>query len=108
MSAPLDLSSDRSGEQTVLRVSGEVDYTNVGRFAEALAGSQADAGAVVLDLRGVEFLDSMGLGAILEALLRAQERGKKLAIMCGPAVERVLEAAGLRDRVPIERLNGGA
>jgi anti-sigma B factor antagonist len=80
-------------------VRGEVDVEAVPLLSEALEAAIRDsAGAFVIDLVDVEFLDSSGLGALMRgrALLGREERS--LAIVCpaGP-VRRLFEVVGVAD-----------
>jgi anti-anti-sigma factor len=60
---------------------------------------------VVVDLGGVTFMDSTGLGVIVEANQRARREGVKLEILPGPrAVQQVFAVSGLLEALPfIER-----
>jgi anti-anti-sigma factor len=54
------------------------------------------AGEVVLDLRGVVFMDSAGLHVLLGAHRRLTRASRSLAVLCdGGPVRRVIELAGL-------------
>jgi anti-sigma B factor antagonist len=84
-------------ESAGLAISGEVDVAAVPALEEALdAAIEASTGAFVIDLSGVQFMDSSGLLAILNArgLLAAGDR--ELAVVCpeGP-VRQLLEVAGV-------------
>lgn len=65
MTSPLKLTTRDMDGQTVLAAAGEIDMSNAADFRGALdqAGS-ADTGFVV-DLTGVDYLDSAGLTALL-------------------------------------------
>ena len=69
------------------------------RLAE-LAGETARE--VILDLSGVTFIDSVGLGVVLKAAGRFHRQGKRLLIVApdGPA-QRILEFAGVTSRIPV-------
>ncbi len=86
----LTLSTRTEREHTVLAVSGEVDvYTAPAlrdRIADLLDGGQH---RLVIDLAGVEFLDSTGLGVLVAGLNRAREVGGSLSLVCPQ--ERVLK-----------------
>ena len=103
MTQLLDVVSRTSGDTVVVSVAGEVDYTGVASLAGALADGQSAAAVVVLDTRGVEFIDSMGIGVMLEAHGRAQAQGTQFRIVPGAAVLRVITAAGLDGRLAMER-----
>ena len=80
-------------------VHGEVDVSTVPALVEALdAAIRASAGAFVIDLCEVGFLDSTGLSALMRAraLLGRDERA--LAVICPPGpVRRLFEVAGVSD-----------
>ena len=76
---------------------GELDIATTPE-AEAELRAQEDHGAqvIILDLRGLTFMDSTGLRLLVAADSRAREGGHRLAIVRGPeAVHRVLEITGL-------------
>lgn len=96
--------SEREG-WTVVAVVGELDVATAPRLRQELhrvvgAGSAPDAGpAVVLDLAGVDFLDSTGLGVIIGILKRVRTQGGDLRLAAAPhRVTRVFEVTRL-DRV---------
>jgi anti-anti-sigma factor len=101
---PLRIQTERrpvdGGEVAVVRVDGEVDLANAEELAGALraGGDGADRG-IVLDLREVPFMDSTGLKVILIA---SRDLDPTLAVVCGTgsAVRRLLDLAGVADRVP--------
>jgi anti-sigma B factor antagonist len=86
----LTLNTRDEAGHTVLAVSGEVDvYTAPAlrdRIADLLDSGQHQ---LVIDLGGVEFLDSTGLGVLVAGLNRAREVGGSLALVCPQ--ERVLK-----------------
>jgi anti-anti-sigma factor len=68
----------------VLALSGELDIESVPTLTAAIDRVLADAPAtVVLDLPGLEFLDSTGLRAILEAHERLETNGAQLVLTQG-------------------------
>jgi len=67
----------------VLLVEGQVDVATAPRLRQALTEAQYGGGQqVALDLDGVEFLDSFGLGVIVGGLKRAGSHGGRLVIVC--------------------------
>ena len=78
-------------------VHGEVDVAAVPALERALeAAIETTSGGFVVDLSGVEFMDSSGLLALLNArgLLAREERG--LAVVCPASpVRHLLEVAGV-------------
>jgi anti-sigma B factor antagonist len=79
-----------------LRVSGELDIATAPQLVHALGCAQVDAALVILDLRGLEFMDSCGVHLIVAASGRAREAGGRLVVVRGPVqVERILALVGL-------------
>ena len=78
-------------------LTGELDIATHGEAEAKLRQAQeSGASVIVLDLRGLSFMDSTGLRLLVQADLRAREAGQRLAIVRGPdAVHRVLEITGL-------------
>ena len=59
--------------------------------------------AVTLDLSGVTFIDSVGIGVIMRLVHESEVRGITLRLVPGPRqVQRVFEVAGLTDALPFE------
>ena len=56
-----------------------------------------------LDLRGLDFIDSTGMGVILRLHHEARGRGVQLRLRRGPSVvHRVFEKTGLADALPFD------
>lgn len=67
----------------MLAVSGQVDVATAPKLRQALTEAQYGGGRqVALDLDGVEFLDSFGLGVIVGGLKRAGSHGGHLVLVC--------------------------
>ena len=94
----LEINVDVSDGHTVCRPVGELDAFTVSQFREALS----DIGGptqLLIDLSGVPFLDSAGLGALIGGVRRAREVGGDVAVYgARPAVARLLHTTGF-DRV---------
>jgi anti-sigma B factor antagonist len=95
----VDVDPDR--ERVVVMPAGEIDVATIGRLRDQVQELlDAGFGALVLDLRRVDFLDSTGLRYVLE-LARMGRDGLDFAVIPGPpAVQRVFEVAGVDDLVP--------
>lgn len=73
---------------------GELDILGAPHLAEAMPSRGTTP--VTIDLAGVEFMDSTGLRALLEARTAAAEAGRPFALARpSPAVLRVLELVDL-------------
>jgi anti-sigma B factor antagonist len=86
---------------TCLSAAGELDASNTEPLRSALAAaidtSAADAtGPIILDLTGLSFIDSEGLGTLISGQKRARERGCRLCIVVShPRIRRVFQLIGL-------------
>ena len=97
MATPLELST-RPGPDgiPVVTVAGEIDMSNADRFRDALGlAAAADGGSFVVDLTGVEYLDSAGVHALFEHAAR-------IRLVAGPLLEPVLTVSGLADITSVE------
>lgn len=96
----LVVESTTQGSDVVLTVSGEIDLFTAPKLRERLTGA-IDEGAsrIIVDLEGVGFMDSTGLGSLVGGLKRIKERGGTMTLVCtNRAVLRILSITGL-DRV---------
>ena len=86
------------GACPVLAVRGELDVNGGPKLREALLEALGGEGGrrVVVDLEGVDFVDSAGLGVLVGGLKRARTTGGDLVLVCtGMSVLKVLEITGL-------------
>lgn len=82
---------------TVIAVNGKIVMENVPAFRQAFQEVNTDG--VVFDLSGVTYVDSAGIGALVNAHVACANRGKKMAI--AGAQERIKRLMNLTqvDRV---------
>ena len=65
---PFSLRTEEKDGATVVHLEGELDLAGVPKLREALHSAQhADRSQIVVDLRGLTFLDSTGLGVLIAA-----------------------------------------
>jgi anti-sigma B factor antagonist len=88
---------DRAG--TTIFLEGEFDLTGTDRFwavlSEALAASPR---SIILNARGLTFIDSSGLQALLQARAAATDAGVALLVSePSPALRRIAEIMGVED-----------
>lgn len=74
----------------LVRAPGVLDILSVAGLRTELtaAAAASDGGCVVLDLGGLEFLDSAGIGVMVGAHRRALERGAVFVVACVPELAR--------------------
>ncbi len=84
---------DRDSLQ-ICKPEGELDSYTVAAFRESLAS--LDYGSkLLIDLSGISFLDSTGLGALIGTVHRTREQSGKLAICSAkPNVSKLLKMTG--------------
>jgi anti-sigma B factor antagonist len=99
--ANLSLETSIDGRAAVIAVSGELDLAGAVALEQELSRIELELdGAVVLDLRGVEFMDSSGLRLIVVSMQRARSHGRRLALVPGSEqVMRVFDITRMRDRL---------
>jgi stage II sporulation protein AA (anti-sigma F factor antagonist) len=89
--------TEREGDATVVRLDGELDMS--GTFVlepklDELAAESVD-GDVLFDLRGVTFIDSTGLAALVGAHERLRDAGVPTRFVRGSDdVQKVFEVSG--------------
>lgn len=98
--AELEISSEPvAGGSSLIRLAGELDLSNADDFREELARAEEDEPpALVVDLRGIKFMDSTGLRLLLGALRRAEQADRRFVIVKGQEqVRDLFRVAGLED-----------
>ena len=90
--------SDRAG-WTVVTVSGDVDLATAPDLRSRLADLVAQQPRVVVDLDGVDVIDSTGLGVLVGARRRARQAGGDLVLVCAEGRVSDLLASADLDRV---------
>lgn len=88
-------------ESTTVALHGELDISTApDAEREVQAAERSSPSTLILDLRGLEFMDSTGLRLVLAADSRARLAGRRLTIVSGPPhVHRVFLIALLDKRL---------
>ena len=86
----LSLSTRAERGRTVIEVTGEIDVYTAPKLREQLA-ELVDSGRhdIVVDMQGVEFLDSTGLGVLVGGLKRVKQHDGSMNLVC--TQERILK-----------------
>jgi anti-sigma B factor antagonist len=89
--------------QVHLRLRGELDLYTAPQFDDALVAVEGEKWpTIVLDMRELNFLDSMALRLVMRTQARAEQDGRRMIIVRGPEfLDRVFELSGLRDHLEI-------
>ncbi|HTW12780.1 MAG TPA: STAS domain-containing protein [Solirubrobacteraceae bacterium] len=73
--------SEQPGGAIVLRLFGELDIESAQTLAGVLRERESgDATRIVVDLSGVEFIDSAGISVLLRARMRAVQRSREFVL----------------------------
>ena len=96
--APLSVDAAVEGDVARVTLRGELDLDRAGALAEELSSlAGRGASSVVVDVSGLNFIDSSGLRALLSAREQLESAGATLRLAeLSPAVDRVLEMTGTR------------
>ena len=83
-----------------LRLFGELADVNVGLAAAAFDRLAEIGGDITLDLSGVTFMDSMGLGKLIVLAIGLTDRGHLWLLNVRPQLMRVFELVSPRRPLP--------
>ncbi|HEX4034005.1 MAG TPA: STAS domain-containing protein [Solirubrobacteraceae bacterium] len=99
----LTIFSERRGDAHYIAPSGELDIATAEQLERIVRDvEQTDAETIVLDLSGLAFIDSTGLRLVIDTNERCGGEDGRLRLIAGsPAVERLLDIVGLRERLPL-------
>lgn len=84
-----------------LALNGELDLAAAYDLETALSRLCGAGGKIELDLRGVTFMDSMGMRSLLTARDMCTEAGSSLSVIAGEGQRKMLEVTGLIDVLPL-------
>jgi anti-sigma B factor antagonist len=99
----LTIRVEREDDALIVHASGELDIASAKEFeGELRRAISSSVSGVVLDLRGVNFIDSSGLRALLAGAGFSSKIGRQLRIPHGSsAVQRAIELSGLEGSLPL-------
>lgn len=93
----MQLANKRKGSSLTVMLSGELDHHNAADIRQTL-DSMLDGSVreLTLDMSGVTFMDSSGIGIVLGRYRRMQERDGRLYLSgLGGSAEKILRMAGV-------------
>jgi len=100
--APLTVQTTASDDRVLVALSGELDLRGATVLDPELERIAGDPGAspVVLDLRGLEFMDSSGLRSVMVADATLRRAGRRMVLVRGAeSVHRVFTVTRMDDRL---------
>jgi len=102
-SSQLRIASDSDGGTSYVRLEGEFDLACKEMFKQRLLEVTAEQPAgVIVDLSGLEFMDSSGLRMVVEAEALCRESGIDYGVIAGSGqARRVFDLTGMDDVLPV-------
>ncbi len=94
----MQISTRRSGNATILDVAGDIDLYNSPELRRVLLGAlrEKGTGRVIVNLKGVRYIDSSGVASLVEGLKVSRELGNRLSLIgLSPVAREVLELSRL-------------
>jgi stage II sporulation protein AA (anti-sigma F factor antagonist) len=88
----------------VVRLQGELDHHTVEQIRDDIERGLAEIGhrALVMSFRGIDFMDSSGLGLILGRYRSVTQHGGKMALCeVNPMLRKLFELSGLLKILPL-------
>ena len=98
----LRIRSANSAGHWTLELNGEFDVSNAETLAEEVRVAEASGETITVDLRGLSFMDSAGVRALVDAQHRCQLDGR-LHLKKGPrTVQSVFRLTGTEQALPFD------
>lgn len=99
----LSIAVIREPDETVLKLAGEIDMLTAARLSNAVNEVLGEGGVrIVLDMTGVTFCDSQGLGTLVVLSRKASHSQSVLLLTnVGEFLLRVLDITGLRSALTV-------
>ena len=96
------LSAEQHGRVMVVTIRGDLDIVSSGRFDDCLKQARAASKRIILDLAGVDFMDTSALAVIVGHWKKLKAEGGTL-ILAGARYRytKSLWITGLADRLPL-------
>jgi anti-sigma B factor antagonist len=96
----LEKQSTSTESQTIYQAKGKLSLETVNEFIQRMRPEPAQH--LVLDMSGVNFLDSAGVGALVSLFVNRRSHGKTFALAAlAPQASAVVTVAGLQKLLPI-------
>ena len=79
----MDINIRDLGRHKILEVIGDVDLYNVGELKETIFRllDTEEIQSLILDMKGISYMDSSGIGAMVAGQKRIRSKGGKFALM---------------------------
>ncbi len=99
----MEIVREMQGTTCVIHLKGDLDVAASTDVEQALAEGLVEAAVVVVDLSGVPFADSSGLGGLIAAYKRAKSVGREIRLRRPtPIVAEILTITRMKRFFPME------
>lgn len=100
----LGLAVERDGSGAVVALSGDLEFATAAQLRNAIAElAREGCDPLVVDVRGVGFVDSTGLSLLVQAMQRVESAGKRFVLRHpSDRLLRLLDVAGLAQLFTVE------
>jgi anti-anti-sigma factor len=105
VTGPARMTLEGDGEVLTARITGEIDLSNASEFEETIVDAVPNTAlGMVVDLSGVEYLDSAGIRMLMHLVERFRWRQQvmRAAAPDGSRVRGVLSMAGADGVIPVD------
>lgn len=92
----VDIELEQAPDHWTLAVTGELDYSECAAFRMHIDRVlKSSPPALIVDMSGIEYLDSSGLGLLLSLSREFTPHGGRLVLITNPTVDSILELTRL-------------
>ena len=84
-------------QATLISLKGEVDIYSIGKFRESIEERiKTQASEIILDCTELSYMDSTGMGVLIELRNKAKDMGQKIIMMNPrPNIKKLLNITGV-------------
>ena len=99
----MEITMDEENGATVVSLRGDLDVYSTAEVEEALQEALEKASILVVDISGVPFADSAGLGGLIGVYKKAKSAGKEVRLRKpSPIVSEILTITRMKRFFPVE------
>lgn len=96
----------KQGDMLIVQMQGELDHHSSNSFRDTLEGmiNKTNAKKLLLDFKGVPFMDSSGVGVIIGRYKSISRKGGQIWVTnLSPQVKKVMEISGLFKIIKLQK-----